>query len=60
MNTLFRLATVIVLLPCIGLMEHMVELLFPDDGSAAEEQEMDRLEERFCSTRRCPSSRAGW
>lgn len=60
MNTLFRLATVIVLLPCIGLMERMVELLFPDDGSAAEEQEMDRLEERFCSTRRCPSSRAGW
>lgn len=47
MNTLFRLATVIVLLPCIGLMEHMVELLFPDDGSAAEEQEMDRLEDRF-------------
>lgn len=47
MNTLFRLATVIVLLPCIGLMEHMVELLFPDDGSAAEEQEIDRLEERF-------------
>ena len=47
MNTLFRLDTVIVLLPCIGLMEHMVELLFPDDGSAAEEQEMDRLEERF-------------
>lgn len=47
MNTLFRLATVIVLLPCIGLVEHMVELLFPDDGSAAEEQEMDRLEERF-------------
>ena len=38
MNTLFRLATVIVLLPCIGLMEHMVELLFPDDGSAAEER----------------------
>ncbi len=47
MNTLFRLATVIVLLPCIGLMERMVEMLFPDDGSAAEEQEMDRLEERF-------------
>ena len=47
MNTLFRLATVIVLLPCIGLMERMVELLFPDDGSAAEEQEMDRLEEHF-------------
>ena len=47
MNSLFRLATVIVLLPCIGLMERMVELLFPDDGSAAEEQEMDRLEERF-------------
>ena len=47
MNTLFRLATVIALLPCIGLMEKLMELLFPDDGSAAEEQEMDRLEERF-------------
>ena len=47
MNTLFRLATVIVLLPCIGLMERLVELLFPDDGSVTEEQEMDRLEERF-------------
>ena len=47
MNTLFRLATVIVLLPCSGLMERLVELLFPDDGSVAEEQEMDRLEERF-------------
>ena len=47
MNTLFRLATVIVLLPCIGLMEKLVGLLFPDDGSVAEEQDMDRLEERF-------------
>ena len=47
MNTLFRLATVIVLLPCIGLMERMVELLFPDTGAHPEEQDMDRLEERF-------------
>ena len=43
MNTLFRLATVIVLLPCIGLME----TLFPDTGAHPEEQDMDRLEERF-------------
>ena len=47
MNTLFRLATVIVLLPCIGLMEKLVEYLFPDTGDGGEEQDMDRLEERF-------------
>ena len=47
MNTLFRLATVVVLLPFISWMEKLMELLFPDDGSNAEEQEMDRLEERF-------------
>ena len=47
MNTLFRLATVIVLLPCIGLMERLMETLFPDNGSHPEEQDMDRLEERF-------------
>ena len=47
MNTLFRLATVIVLLPCIGLMEKLVEYLFPDTGDDGEEQDMDRLEERF-------------
>ena len=47
MNTLFRLATVIVLLPCIGLMERLMEALFPDTGAHPEEQDMDRLEERF-------------
>ncbi len=47
MNTLFRLATVIVLLPCIGLMEKVVERLFPDTGDGDEGQDMDRLEERF-------------
>lgn len=47
MNTLFRLATVIVLLPCISLMEKLVEYLFPDTGDGGEEQDMDRLEERF-------------
>ena len=47
MNTLFRLATVIVLLPCIGLMEKLMEALFPDTGAHPEEQDMDRLEERF-------------
>ena len=47
MNTLFRLASVIVLLPCIGLMERKEELLFPDDDSAAEDRAMDRLEEPY-------------
>ena len=47
MNTLFRLATVVVLLPCIGLMEKAVERLFPDTGNGDEGQDMDRLEERF-------------
>ena len=47
MNTLFRLATVVVLLPCIGLMEKLMETLFPDTGAHPEEQDMDRLEERF-------------
>ena len=47
MNTVFRLATVIALTPCIGLMERIVCLLFPDRAQAPEEQEMDRLEERF-------------
>ena len=46
MNTLFRLATVVVLLPCIGLMERLMEFLFPDDGSHPEVEDMDRLGER--------------
>lgn len=47
LNTLFRLATVMVLLPLIGLMEKLVVFLFPDNGAQAEDQDMDRLEERF-------------
>ena len=48
MNTLFRLATVIVLAPLIGVLEKCVCLLIPENPeSIREEQEMDRLEERF-------------
>ena len=48
MNTLFRLATVIVLAPLIGLLEKCVCLLIPENPeSIREEQEMDRLEERL-------------
>ena len=47
MNTLFRLATLVVLFPLIGAMERLVVFLFPDTGLVAEEQDMDRLEERF-------------
>ena len=48
MNTLFRLATVIVLAPLIRVLEKCVCLLIPENPeSVREEQEMDRLEERF-------------
>ena len=47
MNTLFRLATVVVLTPFMGLLEKLVCWLIPDDASAQEAQDMDRLEERF-------------
>ena len=48
LNTLFRLATVIVLTPCIGLLERFVCFLIPDKRGADPAQlEMDRLEERF-------------
>ena len=46
MNTLFRLGTVIVLMPFIGLMERLVCFMIPDRAETPEEQEMDRLEER--------------
>ena len=46
MNTLFRLATVIVLAPLIGVLEKCVCLLIPENPeSVREEQEMDRLEQ---------------
>ena len=48
LNTLFRLATVVVLAPLIGLLERFVCFLIPDRSSAnAAQLEMDRLEERF-------------
>ena len=48
MNTLFRLGTVIVLTPFIGLLEKLVCTIFPQRGEPAPGQrEMDRLEERF-------------
>ena len=47
-NTVFRLATVILLSPMTGLLEKMVTLLFKDNPEDLEETaEMDRLEERF-------------
>jgi len=47
-NTMFRLGTVIILSPFIGILERLVCRLFPEDPSAlAEQQDMDRLESRF-------------
>ena len=47
-NTLFRLATVVALMPLIGLLEKLVCMLVPDNSeSSRERQKMDRLEERF-------------
>ena len=48
MNTLFRLATIIVLTPAIPLLEKLVVWLIPDKGGELMAQhDMDRLEERF-------------
>lgn len=47
MNTLFRLATVVVLTPFIGPLEKLVCFLFPEGAASQDEQDMDRLEERF-------------
>ena len=47
LNTLFRLATVVVLTPFMGLLEKLVCWLIPDDVDTQEAQDMDRLEERF-------------
>jgi phosphate:Na+ symporter len=47
LNTLFRLATVVVLAPAIRLLEKLVCFLIPDRGEAVADQDIDRLEERF-------------
>ena len=47
-NTLYRLAVVILLSPCIGVLERMVCAIFPEgEDAAAERADMDRLEPRF-------------
>ncbi|MBQ6622033.1 MAG: Na/Pi cotransporter family protein [Mogibacterium sp.] len=47
-NTIYRLATVLLLSPCTGLLEKIVCAIFPEDEEAAAEQaDMDRLETRF-------------
>ncbi|MBR3423287.1 MAG: Na/Pi cotransporter family protein, partial [Clostridia bacterium] len=48
LNTLYRLATVIILSPFIGLLEKLVCKLFPESRDAvAEKEDMDKLESRF-------------
>lgn len=47
-NTLYRLATVILLSPCIGILERIVCAIFPEgEDAAAVQADMDRLETRF-------------
>ena len=47
-NTLYRLGVVIILSPCIGILEKIVCKLFPEGEDAlAERADMDRLEPRF-------------
>ena len=47
-NTLYRLAVVILLSPCTGLLEKIVCTIFPEgEDAAAEQADMDRLESRF-------------
>ncbi len=49
-NTIFRLLTVILLAPLIGVLEKIVVFLFRENPEDAEETaEIDRLEERFIS-----------
>ena len=47
-NTLYRLAVVILLSPCTGILEKIVCAIFPEgEDAAAEQADMDRLESRF-------------
>lgn len=47
-NTLYRLAVVLLLSPMIGLLEKIVCVIFPEEEEAAAEQaDMDMLESRF-------------
>ena len=50
LNTLYRLATVLLLSPAIGLLERIVCLLFPDkSGQPEPDTDTEPLEERFIS-----------
>lgn len=50
LNSLYRLAIVIVFSPAVGLFERIVCRLFPDSpDDVSEHADMDRLEERFLS-----------
>ncbi len=46
-NTLFRLATVLVLTPFIGLLEKQICRIFPDQEGGREQEDFARLEARF-------------
>ncbi len=49
-NTLFRLATVLLLAPLIRILERIVVFIFPENPEDEEENaEIDRLEDRFIS-----------
>ncbi|MBR2780407.1 MAG: Na/Pi cotransporter family protein [Eubacteriaceae bacterium] len=49
-NTLFRLATIILLTPAIGIMSRVLARLFPDDASSlAIKEDMEKLSSRFLS-----------
>ena len=59
MNSIFRLATIMILLPCINLIEKLVFRLIKDDPEDLEEQaDFDLLEERFLAYPHLPSDRA--
>ena len=48
LNTMYRLATLILLSPAIGLLEKIVCAIFPEGAEAqAEQEDMDKLETRF-------------
>ena len=48
LNTVYRLVTVIILAPAVGLLEKLVCRLFPESADVAEERaDMDKLESRF-------------
>ncbi len=47
-NTLYRLAVVVLLSPCTGILEKIVCAMFPEgEDAAAEQADMDKLETRF-------------